>query len=134
MEPLSLRGVSLQPPGDVISVEVTNRRLAAVMRLADRCGVGQESSVSLSTSRPASVLSAGRQDDALQDITSGTAEEIELDIGRESTMTPARPGVDRAQPRLAARPDRHRQGVCRPGGRRRSQCRRLRRVRHRRAR
>ena len=96
LEPLSLRvlrGVSLQPPGDVISVEVTNRRLAAVMRLADRCGVGQESSVSLSTSRPASVISAGRQDDVLRDITSGTAEEIELEIGRESTMTAGKLGV-----------------------------------------
>lgn len=82
-----LRGASLQPPGDVVMVEVRNRDLAAVMRLADRCGAGVDESVSLSTSRPASVVSAGREDDILQDTTSGTAEEIELEIGRESTMT-----------------------------------------------
>lgn len=96
LDPLSLRvmrGVSLEPPGDVITVEVTNHRLPAVMRLADGCGVGRESSVSLSTSRPASVISAGRQDDVLGDITSGTAEEIELEIGRESTMTAGKVGV-----------------------------------------
>ncbi|MGY1839989.1 MULTISPECIES: DUF389 domain-containing protein [unclassified Modestobacter] len=96
MEPLSLkvfRGASLQPPGDVVTVEVTNRRLAEVVRLADRCGAGRDSSVSLSTSRPASTVSAGRHDDVMQDITSGTAEEIELEIGRESTMTAGKIGV-----------------------------------------
>lgn len=96
VDPLSLRifrGASLQPPGDVISVEITNRRLAAVMRLADRCGVGRDSAVSLSTSRPASVVTAGRHEDVLRDITSATAEEIGLEIPRESNMTAGKLGV-----------------------------------------
>ncbi|XTZ14418.1 hypothetical protein ACQSSU_23430 [Micromonospora echinospora] len=90
LNPLSLRlqpGVALHPPGDVLTVEVTNRDLQQVMRVADRCGIGSDTSVSLSTSRPASVVSAGRADDVVQDRDTATVEEVELAIGQESTMT-----------------------------------------------
>lgn len=88
--PLSLRvqrGVSLHPPGDVVSLEVTDRKLGDVMRLADRHGVGHEEGVSLSTASPMSIVSAGTRDQVIGDATACTWEEIELAVGRESTMT-----------------------------------------------
>ena len=84
------RGASLQPDGDVVAVDVTNRKLAAVMGLADRYGAGEDPAVSLSTSRPSSLVSAGSQDAVLRDTTTSTPEEVELAIGRESTMTAAK--------------------------------------------
>lgn len=83
-----MRGVSLQPPGDVIVAEVLDSSLSRIMRLADDVGVGVDSSVSLTTSMPQSVVSADAGARVLRDRTTGSWEEVELIIGRESTMTP----------------------------------------------
>lgn len=83
-----LRGVSVQPPGDVIVAEVLDSGLADVMRLADGVGLGSDASVSLTTSLPQSVVSADAGERVARDRTTGTWEEVELIIGRESTMTP----------------------------------------------
>lgn len=82
-----LRGVSLQPPGDVVVAEVLDSGIADVMRLADDVGLGTDSSVSLSTSLPQSVVSADARDRVIRDRTTASWEEVELIIGRESTMT-----------------------------------------------
>ncbi|PZG02709.1 hypothetical protein [Micromonospora deserti] len=63
------------------TVEVTDRSLGQVMRIADACGAGTDQAMSLSTSRPASLVTAGRADDVVQDSDTATAEEIELAIG-----------------------------------------------------
>lgn len=83
-----LRDVSLQPPGDVVVAEVLNTELADVMRLADEVGLGKDPSISLSTSLPQSVVSADARHRVIRDRTTGTWEEVELIIGRESTMSP----------------------------------------------
>lgn len=103
--PLSLRvqrGVSLQPPGDVVSFEVLDRKLGAVMRLADHHGVGVRDAVSLSTSSPMSVVSAGTHGEVLGDTTTLSWEEMELAIGRESGMTYAKVTVMAVAGALAA--------------------------------
>lgn len=96
------RGVSVQPPGDVVSFEVLDRRLGAVMRLADRHGVGVDDAVSLSTASPMSVVSAGTHGQVVGDTTTLSWEEMELSIGRESGMTYAKVSVMAVAGALAA--------------------------------
>jgi hypothetical protein len=81
------RGVSLQPEGDVVEVQVLDRQLDVVMGLLDDAGLGDDASVSVSTSAPASVVSAGQMPAVVRDTSTSTWEEIELTLGRESTMT-----------------------------------------------
>lgn len=83
-----LKGASLQPPGDVVSFDVLDTGLAAVMRLADELGLGSDPSVSLTTSSPQSVASTGSTEKAGRDRSTSSWEEMELTLGRESTMTP----------------------------------------------
>lgn len=84
------RGASIQPEGDVVEAEVLDRELAVVMGLADEIGLGRDPSVSVTTSAPASVASAGQVARVVRDTSTSTWEEIELTLGRESTMTPAK--------------------------------------------
>lgn len=96
------RGVSVQPPGDVVSFEVLDRRLGAVMRLADRHSVGMDDAVSLSTASPMSVVSADTHSQVVGDTTTLSWEEMELSIGRESGMTYAKVSVMAVAGALAA--------------------------------
>ncbi len=57
------------------------------MTLADEAGLGRDRSVSVTTSAPASVVSAGQMTAVVRDTSTSTWEEIELTLGRESTMT-----------------------------------------------
>lgn len=81
------RAVSIKPPGDVVEAEVLDRRLDQVMRLIDDAGLGERTSVSVTTSSPTSVVSAGQMPAVVRDVSTSTWEEIELTLGRESTMT-----------------------------------------------
>lgn len=89
LQPLSVqlyRGVSQQPPGDLIAVTVTNTQLSNVMQVADRHGLGQEGGVAMTTSVPLSVVS-----DSFAAVASEggatTWEEVEQILGEESTMS-----------------------------------------------
>lgn len=53
------RGVSVDPPGDVIKLAVPNALLNKVMRLLDGHNAGRENGISLSTSDISSYLSPG---------------------------------------------------------------------------
>lgn len=79
-------GVSVRPPGDVIVLEVANERLRAVMRLADRYGLGQEGGIAMSTSEPLSVISTSAET-RIREPGATTWEELELAMGADSTMT-----------------------------------------------
>ncbi|HVL04194.1 MAG TPA: hypothetical protein VM386_07140 [Acidimicrobiales bacterium] len=57
------------------------------MALVDDAGLGQDPSVSITTSAPSSVVSAGQMTAVVRDTSTSTWEEIELTLGRESTMT-----------------------------------------------
>lgn len=79
-------GVSVRPPGDLIVLEVANEKLGAVMRLADRYGLGQEGGIAMSTSEPLSVISTSAET-RIREPGATTWEELELSMGAESTMT-----------------------------------------------
>jgi hypothetical protein len=57
------------------------------MRLADDVGLGVEPGVSLTSSRPESIVSADATP-VERDRSTSSWEEVEMTIGRESTMTP----------------------------------------------
>jgi hypothetical protein len=82
------RGASAQPEGDLVEADVLDRQMDGVMRLADEAGLGRDSSISVTTSAPTSVVSAGQMRAVVRDTSTSTWEEIELTLGRESTMTP----------------------------------------------
>jgi hypothetical protein len=87
---LSLRvqtGVSIQPPGDVVTVETTTRSLHDLVRLLDAAGVGRTSGTSITTSDPTSVISASSASPIATDTHEALWEETELTLGRESGMT-----------------------------------------------
>lgn len=81
------RGVSVQPPGDLVEAEVLDRQLDVVMELLDEAGLGRSSSISVTTTSPASVVSAGQLPAVVRDSSTSTWEEVELTLGQESTMT-----------------------------------------------
>jgi hypothetical protein len=89
IEPLALRlfsGASLDPPGDVVAVEVPNRDLGVVMRIADHFDLGEHEGVTMTTQEPLSAVSPAYQGIAREQ--GGTTwEELELSIGQDSTMT-----------------------------------------------
>jgi hypothetical protein len=89
LQPMTLRlqrGASLQPPGDVIAMEVANETLVDVMRIADRYGLGHGAGVTMTTSVPLSIVTSSYS--ALtREPGATTWEELELSIGEDSTMT-----------------------------------------------
>lgn len=89
LQPLSIqlyRGVSQEPPGDLVAVTVTNTQLSGLMQVADRYGLGQQGGVSISTSVPLSVVSESFSAVASEGGAT-TWEEVEQVLGEESTMS-----------------------------------------------
>jgi hypothetical protein len=83
------RGASLRPPGDLVSLEISNDRLSEVMRIADAHGLGRQGGVSLTTNEPLSLVSHGYT--ALSREEGGTTwEELEAAMSSDSTMTSER--------------------------------------------
>lgn len=81
------RGASLQPPGDVITIETTNRSLPTLMQLLERHGAGRESGLSITTSAPISVISPSSASAIVSDVSESTWEEMEIVMAKESNMT-----------------------------------------------
>lgn len=81
------RGISVHPPGDVVSVEVSTPALHVLMRLLDRQGLCTSAASSIRTSQPLSVIAASQAEVIAGDSSEATWEEMELTIARESNMT-----------------------------------------------
>lgn len=81
------REISVQPPGDVITIELVNRSLHSLVRLLERHGVGTEPGGSITTSEPASVVSSSLVQAIVRDSSESTWEEMEIVVGKESNMT-----------------------------------------------
>lgn len=81
------RGVSLHPPGDLITIEVTNRGKHRLVRLLGEHGVGHQAGTSLSTSEPDSVVSSSAAGAIVRDSSESTWEEMEVVMNKESAMT-----------------------------------------------
>jgi hypothetical protein len=81
------RGISVQPPGDVVSVEVLNRALPSLMRLLDAQSIGRTAAGSITTSEPTSLISASSAEAIMRDSNEATWEEMEAVIAKETNMT-----------------------------------------------
>jgi hypothetical protein len=80
-------GVSRKPPGDVISLEITNRALPELTRLLGDNGVGKSATGSFSTSEPISVTSSSWALAIVSDVSDATWEEMEGVIAKNSNVT-----------------------------------------------
>lgn len=81
------RDGSLEPPGDIISVDVVNNALNPVMKLLDGHNIGQRSGTSVSTSEPTSIVSTSFSEELTRDTNEAIWEEMEITAGNESNMT-----------------------------------------------
>lgn len=80
------RNASIHPPGDVMTVEITNRGVNRLLRLLDQHGVGRGSSSSITTSEPFSLISASAAEDIEQDTNDVPWEEMKTLIANDSNM------------------------------------------------
>lgn len=80
-------GISRQPKGDVVTVEITNRSLPELTRLLRDEGAGRSSDTSFSTSEPISLVSASSAEEIVQDVSEATWEEMEAVIAKNSNAT-----------------------------------------------
>jgi hypothetical protein len=81
------RGVSIQPPGDILSVDVTNRGLFELAHLLDAEGIGRTASTSWSSSEPLALVSQPSIEKVTRDISEATWEEVESRLAKESNST-----------------------------------------------
>lgn len=81
------RGSSLRPPGDVVTVELLNRALPALLSLFERHGLGTRAGSSLSTSEPVSLVSASAREAIARDSSDASWEDMEGSLAKESNMT-----------------------------------------------
>jgi hypothetical protein len=81
------RGVSSVPPGDVITVDVTNRDMPALMRLLADEEVGSSTSTSFSTSEPISIVASTSAWKIVHDSSEAGWEEMDAVMAKNSNMT-----------------------------------------------
>lgn len=79
-------GSSVQPPGDVVAVEVTNRAMPALQRLLAMHGAGTDPAVSVTTSEPTGMMSASGSEALARDVSTSSLEETEFTLARETTL------------------------------------------------
>lgn len=78
------KGVSISPPGDVVSATVTSRSLQEVMRLLDRYELGKPAGVSTMSSEPDSLVDAKKSKELDRDWVEASWEEMETIISKDS--------------------------------------------------
>ncbi|HVV02383.1 MAG TPA: DUF389 domain-containing protein [Verrucomicrobiae bacterium] len=79
-------GISLEPPGDVITAETTTRSLASVIAALHHEGIGADGT-SLTTREPASVVSLRHNTEITTDSGEATWEEMDYSINKQSRMS-----------------------------------------------
>lgn len=82
------RGISVQPPGDVVTITITDRSLPRLMQLLQSMGVNDDPGASITTSRPLSVIARPSANPIAHDSSESTWEELESLLNKESVMTP----------------------------------------------
>ena len=81
------RDGSLEPPGDIVSVDIVNNALNPVMQLLDKHQIGQRSGTSICTSEPTSIVDSSYSEELTRDTNEAIWEEMETTAGNESNMT-----------------------------------------------
>lgn len=85
---LSIRlqpGVSLEPPGDLVTIQVKNRELMPTLRLLDEQGVGRGPGTVLSTAQPLCIISPTAAAELQNDTSECSFEEIETALVRDTS-------------------------------------------------
>lgn len=80
------RGVSLDPPGDLITVSITRRSLHDLIRLLNEQGLARDKSASISISEPSAIISPSSYQQIENDVSDVIWEEMEYTLLRESKM------------------------------------------------
>lgn len=81
-----LRGASLKPKGDVVSVEVTNFSLHPLMRLIEEAGLVRDGKGSVTTSEPRSLISTPHARLIAHDSSEASWEEMDMILAKEGNM------------------------------------------------
>ena len=81
------RGGSIQPPGDVITVNVNNEGLHELMQVLEDQEIGEDSGTSVLTTDPLSLISSSAGRSVVLSRSEATLEEMEATIGKEANMT-----------------------------------------------
>lgn len=79
-------GISLQPPGDVVTVEVDDRSTSTLMGVLTKYGAGRDDGVSVTSGEPDGMVSSSGSRTLERDIASSSFEEIEFKLDREATL------------------------------------------------
>jgi hypothetical protein len=95
-------GASIRPSGDVVTVEVLDRRSSELFALLSRHGAGTEPGISVTTSEPDGMVSASSADEIAHDVSSSTFEEVEFTLDRETSMGPSQMAIMGVAGALAA--------------------------------
>lgn len=81
------RGISLKPPGDVISVEITSNETDELLHMLDKEGVLDNPAITISTAKPLSILSNTASEKITTDGSETIWEETLSTINEQSQMT-----------------------------------------------
>lgn len=82
-----LRGASLKPEGDVLSLEITNKDLSTLMQLLSRFRMLTDGRVSITTNHPMCIISRSSQAKITSDNSEAIWEEMQATINKQSMMT-----------------------------------------------
>lgn len=89
-ELVSLRleqGVSIQPPGDVITIAITNKAMPRLLAVLDDMGITQNLQASVATSRPLGLISTSAADSIRSDTSYSIWEEVDQELNKQSSMS-----------------------------------------------
>lgn len=81
------KNISVQPPGDVVTVSITNNSLPHLLGVLDRMGITRNEAASVTTSRPLSVISLPAAQLIRDDSSYTIWEEVDQELNKESGMT-----------------------------------------------
>lgn len=81
------KGISIQPPGDVIVIETLNRALPTFIRLLESHGIGAKEEGAITTTEPLCIMSQAHMTAISGDSSESIWEEMDLLIAKESNMT-----------------------------------------------
>ena len=81
-----VRGAAVQPPGDSVTVEVTDTCMPKLMHVLDRHGAGSDGRVSVTMNEAVGMVSASASEQIMGDPASSTLEEMQFMLARESRM------------------------------------------------
>lgn len=80
-------GIAVQPPGDVITVVITDKALPVLFQLLDSLKITGGDGCSITTVRPIALLSSSSADAVEGDVSHFISEEINQEINHESSMS-----------------------------------------------